>query len=305
MKIILRHFRELLSLTQLYLHREYPLKAYQTADPALFSYFRNRGGNSPLGNQNNPSKMLTSLKPTVSAPLKPPPQASTSSVTLPPNLQLPQTLQTEANLQTHDAEIKVEKTSNTSQAPLNQNQSTKQKIASKSFALESFSPQAPQDLTEFGKLYRQLFPEIPLIETIPNDSFAIKIKNAWVNEQTIPPVIILSFRNQDKELAFLKNVAQAITLRLAPARVISALNWEKEKGWEEILNSPDLKLFIACDYDLYLQPALMKVYQEAPQQGKHYLSKTPLLLLSDLSLYLKEPQMKSLLWRAICNEFAS
>ncbi len=69
--------------------------------------------------------------------------------------------------------------------------------------------------------------------------------------------------------------------------------------------SPDLRLVIASDYDLYLQPELMKVYREAPQQGKHYLNKTPLLLLSDLSLYLKEPQLKSLLWRAICNEFAA
>ena len=154
-------------------------------------------------------------------------------------------------------------------------------------------------------MHRQLLPDVRVNETIPEDAVALKVKNSWLNEQTIPPVVILSFRGEEKELAFLKNVAHAISLRLAPARVIQASKWEKENGWQAITHSPDLRLVIASDYDLYLQPELMKVYREAPLQGKHYLNKTPLLLLSDLSLYLKEPQLKSLLWRAICNEFAA
>ena len=70
-------------------------------------------------------------------------------------------------------------------------------------------------------------------------------------------------------------------------------------------NSSNLRLIIASDYGLYLQPKLMAYYREVTQQGKHFVNNIPLLLLSDLALYLKEPQLKSLLWRAICKEFAA
>ena len=178
-------------------------------------------------------------------------------------------------------------------------------INNKGIALEPISAKTRSDLTEYWRLHQQLFPELSLREDIPNDGMALKIKNAWLEEHVIPPVVILSFHSEEKSLTFLKNVAYAISLRFTPAKVIAGAKWEKESGWETLLNTSTLRLIIATDYDLYLQPALMKVYREDPQQGRHYLKNTPLLLLSDLSLYLKEPQLKSLLWRAICNEFAT
>ena len=170
--------------------------------------------------------------------------------------------------------------------------------------LEPITVQAPHEVGELWKLHEQLFPDIPLVASIPKDTAALKVINAWRMEAVIPPVVILFFQSGEKEGIFLKNVAQAISLRLAEARVISFFQWEKERSLDELVNASHLRLIISTDYDLYLQPDLMKVYRESPQQGKHYLGRTPLLLLSDLSLYLKEPQLKSLLWRAICNEFA-
>lgn len=299
--MILTHYRELLALTQIYLHREYPRHAIKTMEPTAFAYF-NKKPVPAISLQSNhqpkpaplpssqPLKMQAQPPPSFSPPASPKPPASApihieSATAAPP--------------------MKSEKKAAPPPlSPVPQKES-KPPMHAKGLALEPFAAQASQDLSEFWKLHRQVLPEVPLHETIPADGVALKVKNSWLNDQTIPPVVILSFRGEEKELAFLKNVAHAISLRLAPARVISASKWEKENGWEGMTHSPNLRLIIASDYDLYLQPELMKVYREAPQQGKHYLNQTPLLLLSDISLYLKEPQLKSLLWRAICNEFAA
>jgi len=175
----------------------------------------------------------------------------------------------------------------------------------RNFSLEPLTAISPQHSPEGWKFYQSLFPDWSLSEAIPNDKIALKNKNAWMKIQEATPVIILSFHDNEQQLTFLKNIAQAISLRLSSAQVISASQIEKENGWENLLNSPQLRLVIAGDYELYLHPKLMHVYREIPQHGRHFLGKIPLLLLSDLSLYLKEPQLKPLLWRAICNEFAT
>ena len=161
------------------------------------------------------------------------------------------------------------------------------------------------DFREQWKLCKEIFPKWNLSEMIPCDKVGQKNKNAWMKKEEIPFFVILSFDDHEPSLRFLKNLSNAITLRLAPASVMSASLLEKNGGWEGLLNSPNLRLIIAGDYGIYCQPKLMRHYKEMPNLGRHFLNKTPLLLLSDPSLYLKEPQLKPLLWRAICNEFAA
>lgn len=165
------------------------------------------------------------------------------------------------------------------------------------------APIISNNFPNFQKLLNTLVPDWILGESTPSDALAKKIKNTWTNDSESASILILSFQEQEKHLAFLKNIAHAISLHLAPARILFASNLEKENLWETILKRSQLRLVIANDYELYLQPRLMNHYREHPQQGKHYLNDIPLLLLSDPSLYLKEPQLKPLLWRAICNEF--
>jgi hypothetical protein len=300
MKPLLTRYRELLSLAQLYLHREYSRKESKTTDPKTFAHFYKKIG-SPLPSlakdypKQAPLPIIQTLMPV------PTPAANYSPL---PSAKAAPRAQISTDLGTPTLAAKSENKAVLSQPPINQTQMGNFSPHTKNLPLEPLSSLGAQDVSEFWKLHRELFPDLPLSENVPGDSAALKVKNAWLNEQIIPPVVILSFRDCEKELAFLKNVAQAISLRLAKARVISVFKWEKENDWEKLLNSPNLRLIIATDYDLYLKPELMKLYREVPQQGKHYLNRTPLLLLSDLSLYLKEHQLKSLLWRAICNEFA-
>lgn len=160
------------------------------------------------------------------------------------------------------------------------------------------SAAAPADAS-FKKFLREHFPNYPLSDTVPSDHLARKARDAWLIKHQILPVIILSFDEQNQTLAFLKNIAKAISLCLAPACVLSGAQLEKEQQWDRILSTPDLRLIIACDYELYLQPGLMQYYKPAQPATNHYLKETPLLLLSDLSLYLKKPELKSLLWNVI------
>lgn len=273
----LHHYRELLGLTQLYLHREFEKKSVVGSNPATSHYFRQK-----LGLKAAHIQQTTPQKPVIPQAVKPF-VAQVTPLPVPPQEKPQPTPATKTQVETLKQFIKPTHT----------------------VSLEPVASKSSQDFSEFWKLHSELFPHLPLIQNIPKDGAALKIKNSWQEESTIPPVIILSFKENEKEIAFLKNVAQAISLRLAKARVISASKWEKENGWDKLLNAPDLKLLIATDYDLYLRPELMKVYRENSQEGKHALNNIPLLLLSDLSLYLKEPQLKSLLWRAICNEFAA
>ena len=295
MKTLKQSYAELLNLTQLFLIREHSLQKFKVVDPTTLAFFQKKmkGSYQPFPKKTVSHASFPSL-----------PTTSMRATTMPPSPdpQPPQTIPEPPPLEPLPPATPPEPVIPPSQPPAIQDKSTQTKL----FSLEPLKASPPvRDPREFWKLCPTLFPDWALCETIPNDAIAQKNKNTWLRNQEISPVIILSFHDHEQYIAFLKNLAQAISLRLAPAQVLFAPKWEKENHWENILNAPQLRLIIASDYGLYLQPKLMHFYREIPQQSKHFLHQTPLLLLSDLSLYLKEPQLKPLLWRAICNEFAS
>jgi hypothetical protein len=148
------------------------------------------------------------------------------------------------------------------------------------------------------------FPNLSLREEILNDNLAKKMKDNWKANQQISPVVILSFRENAKEQLFLQNLAKAISLHFFEARVYPASTFEKEKKWEQLLNDSKLKLIIASDSDLYLQPELMKQHRDEPSKGKHYLNQTALLPISDPTLYFEQRKLKAYLWQAICQHFS-
>lgn len=298
--ISIKHrYAELLHLTQLFLLREYSLKDVKMVEPPLFAFFQRKMQNFSSPIRNAPSPVVT-VPPVPSSqvpvktitippspdpgPSQPPPKPTPPPEPLPPPTQ-------------------PEPVIPPSPPPAIQGKSTHK---GKEFSLEPWNPpSSSRDHRELWKVCQTLFPEWTLCEAIPSDAIAQKQKNAWQRNQDILPIILLSFHDHEQQVIFLKNIAQAISLRLAPAKVLSASQLEKENSWENLLNSSQLRLVIASDYGLYLYPKLMRFYREMPQQNRHFLHQTPLLLLSDLSLYLREPQLKPLLWRAICNEFAA
>ncbi|CUI16283.1 conserved hypothetical protein [Candidatus Protochlamydia naegleriophila] len=309
MNALTKQYAELVSLTQLFLIKEHRIKDFRLSFPKEKAFFSSRKL-APVGKKQAQPPVVTERLPLPhssfksSTPQTPDPQPGSLPHPPSPDPQPerlpPQTVPSPDPLP--PTELPEQPLPPTKPQVINELGKTKQ---AQLLNLEPLTvPLAAEDYG-FKAIIQKMFPNYRLNEAIPDDRLAKKLMNAWSLEQSIPPVIILSFDEREKHLALLKNIARAITLRFAPARVMSGLKLEKEKQWDSLFNTAGLRLIIASDYGLYLQPALMTHYREVSKQAKHFLNQTPLLLLSDLDLYLKEPQLKSLLWRAICNEFST
>lgn len=151
-------------------------------------------------------------------------------------------------------------------------------------------------------LYQKLFPQLPVIQTIPSDAQAKKIANRWKTKNQAAPISILYFSEPGPQKELLIAITTAIDVYFGPARLIHAEAIEKEKQWETFLSSSELKLVIACDYTLWQLTDLMQHFKESPNRT---LKNIPLFLLPDLSLYLKDPSLKRSLWKAIQRNICS
>ncbi len=150
--------------------------------------------------------------------------------------------------------------------------------------------------------FLRAFPNYPLIEEIPDDAIAVKICNRWKTKNKTAPISILILHEPPEQRALLEQVATALDVVFGGARAIQAEPIEKEKQWGAFLSVSDLKLVVVCDYTLWQLGGLMAYYKENPTQGNRTLGTTPLFLLPDLSLYLKDPLLKRSLWKALCQK---
>lgn len=171
------------------------------------------------------------------------------------------------------------------------------------FCLNPLGKPESVDFKEIDQLVASHFSEYISTASIPSDQAARQVNMAWSQGKRVPGVILLSFNEGERERIFLHNISLAISSSIIPAEVISAQKIEQGNGWDSLIKSEGLRLIIASDYAIHTLPGLMKHFREPQKQGKHRLGSVPFLLLSDLSLYLKEPKLKPILWRAICTEF--
>ncbi len=70
-----------------------------------------------------------------------------------------------------------------------------------------------------------------------------------------------------------------------------------------LVDKKEILLVLITERDLNSLPDLKSLYSQV--NGLHSLAKIPLHLMLDTSIYLKEPQLKSNLWKAICEFFSS
>lgn len=185
-----------------------------------------------------------------------------------------------------------------------------EKITLSSKPIPLFKPEAPlistpaYDIQGFFSFFKMHFPHIPLREKPLCDSQAKLIKNQWKLDKEIAPVLILSRNHNPMEIQFLQNLAQAIAVRFTPAKLIFLDKIEKNQQWDDLFSPSNVKLVLSCIDYLYAQPELMEIYREEKDGEKQYINQIPLIPLSDLNIYFKDPQSKSLLWRKICYQFS-
>lgn len=166
-------------------------------------------------------------------------------------------------------------------------------------------PPTPTSFEEIRRVVNKVYPELKIIPEIPNDAIAKKIAQRWKTKNQAAPISILSLNEPKEQRALLEQIAIALDVYFGPARLIEAEGIEKEKQWEAFLSVEGLKLIVACDYTLWQLHNLMKSFKEIPAQGIRTLGSVPILLLPDLSLYLKDPQLKRSLWKALCQKLSS
>ncbi len=287
-------YSELVSLTQLYLLREHASTERCKIDPLSFSTLKSAA-------KKNPTSPYDANPPVNTLSLRHVPQP------LPQKIDTPAELASTPLIVEKKEEIIVKQPTPVLDTPvvLPATPLPKKTIVAqsdkKAFTLEPLVTQAVEVDLSYKSFFKEHFPHYTLAETIPNDHLAIKIKNNWANKHQILSVVILSFDERKESIEFLKNISKAVSLCLTPACIISGVQFEKEKKWDELLKTPQLRLIITCDYELYLQKNLMQFYHQPDGNTSHLLGEVPLLLLSELSLYLKRPELKRLLWNAICN----
>jgi hypothetical protein len=171
--------------------------------------------------------------------------------------------------------------------------------------VESLPIPSSSDFQLVGKLVSRLFPHIVLLDQIPSDAHAKRSSLRWKTRNQIAPISILSFQEEPKQRALLQEIAKAIDIYFGPAKLIEAEAIEKDKQWEIFLSSEGLKWIIACDYTLWQLSDLIRFYKENPVAQVRVLGTIPLLLLPDLSLYLKDPMLKRSLWKSLCQKLSS
>lgn len=170
---------------------------------------------------------------------------------------------------------------------------------------EVIKPSLPAPVVNFTSVRSVLSivaPELAIIDEIPSDDLAKKLCERWKTKNQTAPLSILVYQESAEQRALLESIAKALDVYFGPAKLVNAEGIEKAKQWEMFLSVKELKMIIACDYTLWQLSSLMQFYKETPAQGSRLLGNVPLFLLPDLSLYLKDAQLKRSLWKAICQK---
>jgi len=157
----------------------------------------------------------------------------------------------------------------------------------------------PISLKSLKNLLSTIAPSLSIIDEIPNDAIAKKIKTRWKTKNQVAPITVLHYQELPEHKTLLEQIGKALDVCFGPAKLVSAESIEKEKQWETFLASSELKLVICCDYTLWQLEGLMQHYREVPAQKTRMLKDKQLFLLPDLSLYLKDPLLKRSLWKGL------
>lgn len=293
-----QEFRKLLSLTQSYLLSEFKSRERIFSDPETYNFFKQYQPKAkPRQQQTLQNRQPATPVPKVQTsqlPAQPNPvveQAPAQPVQqkvqppLPPTAPLPRV----------PAEVKPP------EATPREEGLKGAKNGYFTFQLEPITEVNEVELASIRKEIENLFPETRFLPKPPDDAIAKQIGQQWKQEAKAPEVVILSFQEHPDKQVFLQNMKTAINQRLAPCAIYSAQAIEAKQAWDKLFSMKELRLIVTTDYGMYSLPGLMSHYRESPEKSQRYLGGVPLLLLTDIAIYLKQPQLKAALWQALCS----
>lgn len=266
---------ELLSLTQLYLLQEFHPQERITVAPDFFKA--------------HPSQPVPTPKPVnIPASNLPVQKLPTPQVTVKPDkLQPVQTVTAPAIEVTPQAKAVSKAPASSTPLP---------EPSADFFKLIPMTPASASDLQDIREIISKKFPHFSILETPPAD---LQSGNDMKAQIAAASVIILSFQESMTAHTFLENVSQAISHCFVPSAIIPAHIVEQEQNWDLLAQAKGVRLIIASGAKIENFSGFMKRCRQSDRQKSAFFGEIPLLLLPDLAIYLKEPNYKSDLWRAI------
>ena len=294
-------YTELLSLTKLFLTQEYLPSDKIFSEPETFTFFktfaekRQEGKNLHV-NKPSPAPQPSVPKPTVIRNPAPPllqKQDTQIKQAVPQNLKISLPPQKPIPDKTENR-VPLEKA-----AKIQKNSAPSENEEKPFFTLETPSPLKIQEFTELRKIITEKLPHLRLVDLIPDDAEAKLLASLWTQEKKKTQAVILAFDDISKHLAFLGNIVKALEVFGITAQIADAHKIERNQGWEDLLQSKELKLVIASSSGFHHLKGLQKHYKEGAKQEPHFLGGHALMLLSDISFYFKEPALKISLWIAL------
>ena len=152
--------------------------------------------------------------------------------------------------------------------------------------------------SDIKKDIAQIFPSMSLAKPL-DDKIAKQKSQKYKLKNIAANITILAYRENEKFYKFLDKLSVALDIYFYPSKVVSAYLIEKENNWDIFLSQKEMFLIISADYTIFELPNLRKHYKEKPSLNEKYLNDIPLFLLPDISLYFKEPTLKSSLFQAL------
>jgi len=169
----------------------------------------------------------------------------------------------------------------------------------KKISLEEKPPIIEDNFSDIKQSFPKVFPNIKIVETILDDKIAKQKAQKYKLKNIAAGITILAYRENEKHYRFLEKLSIALNIYFYPSKVVSAYLMEKENNWDLFLSENDIFLIISSDYTIFELSNLRKYFRENPAKQEKYLKDIPLFLLPDISIYLKEPTLKSSLFKAL------
>lgn len=279
---------ELIHLVQHFLHQDDNGKE-KTVSMESYDFFKSLIGSIPLP-ESTPNEVIHT------APLRSSPTKEASLSTSPPK-------QNELPINSPAATTPKQPPPTSSRAKSAVEPSEVPQQAIEGFQLEKLKDLPPLDFQEYATLLKTQAPNFSIKDSIPDDALAKSIKEKWKTHAEMPAVVLLSFNESGEALELLKNIAQAVTERLAPARIFSAIRIDNEKKWERLLDSPELRLILADPESIKKLPELMKFYQEGEDESYSKIKEAAFIPIN-VALQINNNQEKRLLWQSISKALA-
>lgn len=301
---IQQSYAELLALTKSYLQQEHSLTDRILSEPETYAYFkayalqRQNAKTQPRTASSQAPQTPVATIPKIPSPAPTPVRTPVTELPKPP---IPPAPPLPHNIEAPKLPDKAD-LNKTAIAPTTQKQENpadQPPPVPGAFKLEVPAALPQTDFAVLRTIVTEKLPHVRLLDRLPDDTEAKRLANAWTQEKKIPQVMILSFDEPPKQQAFLANIAKALEAHGIDAQVATATKLERENEWQKLLQSKELKLVVAGSSGFHSLPQLQKHYREGAKQGRHYLGDRLLLLLSDISYYLKEPALKPSLWAAL------